>query len=316
MSGGAAAAGGVIVWTMTGDTGRNLDTLADNPERGVSRPPGASALRRGREAEVPAGGPSPDAIALKARYDAGASIRGISRATRIPAKTVHRRLREAGTRFRRPGGQAARTRRPRPLTDAEIEAVKAAYQQGDVSLDDLGTRYERSGDSIARLLRRAGAEVRPRGRTIAAGPAPEIRPGVAALHRQGMRPADIAARTPGATAAGITRELRGAGLVPHRGRPIPAAPDLAVAYAEAGSVRALAASLHADEERIRGALAEAGVPAGSLRRIPAHLRPAAARLAAGGTAPARIAELTGLSPDATARLGQAARHSPAAARAA
>ena len=214
----------------------------------------------------------------------------------------------------------ARTRRPRPLTDAEKDAVTAAYQRGGVSLDDLGTRYERSGDSIARLLRRAGVEVRPRGRTIAAGPAPEIRPGVAALHRQGMRPADIAARTsPRAhRRTGSTRELRRAGLVPHRGRtPVPACgPDLAVAYAEAGSVRALAASLHADEERIRGALAEAGVPAGSLRRIPAHLRPAAARLAADGTTPAQIAELTGLPPDATARLGQAAPHSPAAARAA
>jgi hypothetical protein len=316
VSGGAAAAGGVIVWFMTGDTGRNLDTLADDPERGVNRPPGASALHGGQEAKAPAGGSSQEATALKARYDAGASIRGISRATRIPAKTVHRRLREAGTRFRSPGGQAARARRPRPLSDAEEDDVKAAYQQGGVSLDDLGTRYERSGDSIARLLRRAGVEVRPRGRTVAAGPAPEIRPGVAALHRQGMRPLDIASRTPGATAAEITRELRRAGLVPHRGRPIPAGPDLAVAYAESGSVRALAASLHADEERIRGALAEAGVPAGSLRRIPAHLRPAAARLAAGGTAPDRIAELTGLSPGTTERLGQAAQHSPAAPRAA
>jgi hypothetical protein len=264
---------------------------------------------------VPADGPVPDASALRARYEAGASVRGISRATGIPAKTVHRRLRQAGTRFRHPGGQAAPPRR-RPLTTAETAAAKAAYQQGGVSLDDLGARYQRSGDSMARLLRRAGAKIRPRGRTIAAGVAPEIRPGVAALDRQGMRPADIAARTPGATAAGIARELRRAGRVPHRGRPIPAGPDLAAAYAEAGSVRALAARLHADEERIRGALAEAGVPAGSLRRIPARLRPAAARLAADGTDPGRIAEITGLPADATARLGRAAQGSPATARAA
>jgi hypothetical protein len=265
---------------------------------------------------VPADDPAPDASSLRARYEAGASIRGIARDTRIPAKTVHRRLRAAGTRFRHPGGQAAGPGRHRPLTPAETQAVKAAYQQGGISLDDLGARYDRSGDSIARLLRRTGVSVRPRGRTLAAGPAPEFRPDVAVMHRQGMRPADIAARTPGATASQIARELRRAGLVPHRGHPIPLGPDLAVAYAEAGSVRALAGSLHADEKRIRVALAEAGVPAGSLRRIPAPLRPATARLAADGTAPARIAELTGLPANSTARLGRPVRNSPGAARAA
>jgi hypothetical protein len=265
---------------------------------------------------VPAAGPAPDASALRVMYEAGTSVRGIARATRIPVKTVHRRLRQAGTRFRRPGGQAAAAGRPRPLTPAETEAVKAAYLLGGVSLDNLGARYRRSGDSIARLLRRAGVEVRPRGRTLAAGPAPVIRPAVAGMHRQGMRPRDIAARTPGATAVEIARELRRAGLVPHRGCPVPLGPDLAVAYAETGSVRALAARLHADEERIRVALAETGVPAGSLRRIPAPLRPAAARLAADGTDPGRIAELTGLPAAATARLGRAAPGSRDAGRAA
>jgi lambda repressor-like predicted transcriptional regulator len=282
VSGRAGPAAGVIVWSMTD----------------------------------PGDGPAPDPSALRARYEAGESVRAISRAVGIPAKTAHRRLREAGTRFRRPGGQAAAPAQRPPLTDDDRAAIKAAYLKGGVSLDDLGARYQRSGDTIGRILRSAGIEIRPRGRTIAAGPAPQTRPGVAAMHRQGMRPADIAARIPGATAASIGRELRHGGLTPHRGRAIPAGADLAAAYAEAGSVRALAARLHADEARIRGALAEIGVPAGSLRRIPVPLRPDAARLAVAGTAPDRIAQITGLPAAATAFLGKAAPSAAASARAA
>ena len=265
---------------------------------------------------VPSDGPIPDAGSLKARYDAGASVRGISRETGIAVKTVHRRLRAAGTVFRRPGCRGAAPARARPLGPAEEEAVKAAYLRGGVSLDELGARYERSGDSIARLLRRLGVEVRPRGRTLAAGPAPQARAAVAEMHRKGMRPADIAARIPGGDAGEIARELRQAGMAPHRGRAIPAGPALAAAYAKAGSVRALAARLHADEDRIKAALAEAGVPAGSLRGIPGPLRPEAARLAAAGTDPARIAQLTGLPAGLTARLGQAPRAAGSAVRAA
>jgi hypothetical protein len=248
-------------------------------------------------------------------YETGTSIRGISRATGVPAKTVHRRLRQAGTAFRSPGGQAG-TESPRPLTADDTAAIKAAYEERGISLDSLGARYQRSGGTIARILRRAGAEVRPRGRAVTASAAPQIRAGVAAMHRAGMRPADIAARTPGATTAGIARELRQAGLTPHRGRLIPAGPDLAAAYAAAGSVRALAARLHAGEDRIRDALAEAGVPAGSLRRIPATLRPMAARLAAGGAAPAEIAEITGLPACTADRLGRSGQKPPTAPQAA
>jgi hypothetical protein len=249
-------------------------------------------------------------------YDADFSVRAIARATGIPAKTVHRRLGQAGTVFRSPGGQAGTAAERLPLSAADTEAMAAAYRAGDVSLDDLGRTYERSADCIARLLRDAGVGIRPRGRTLAAGTSPAIPADVTSLHRQGLRPADIAALTPGASAQTIARELRRAGLTPHRGRPIPAGEDLACAYADAGSLRALAAVLHADEERLRGALAEAGVPAGSLRKVPVELRPEAARLAAAGTPPRQISELTGLPAEATARLGRPARADGGTAQAA
>ena len=141
---------------------------------------------------------------------------------------------------------------------------------------------------MGRLLRRAGVDVRPRGR-IRTAPPPQLPAGLWELHRQGLRPADIAARTPGTTAADIARALHSAGLAPHRGRPLPSAQGLAADYARAGSVRALARQLHADEDRLRGALAAAGVPAGSLRRIPVQLRHQVAVLAATGASSAQIA---------------------------
>ena len=131
-------------------------------------------------------------------------------------------------------------------------------------------------------------------------------PGSGELHRQGLRPADIAARTPGTTAAVIARALHSAGLAPHRGRPLPSAQGLAADYARAGSVRALARQLHADEDRLRGALAAAGVPAGSLRRIPVQLRHQVAVLAATGASSAQIARHTGLPRAVTAALGRPA----------
>ena len=135
---------------------------------------------------------------------------------------------------------------------------------------------------------------------------PQLPAGLWKLHRQGLRPADIAARTPGTTAAVIARALHSAGLAPHRGRPLPAAHGLAADYARAGSVRALARQLHADEDRLRGALAAAGVPAGSLRRIPVQLRHQVAVLAATGASSAQIARRTGLPRAVTAALGRPA----------
>jgi len=295
---------------------------ADHPEAGIPAghgPDGTGAVRRTGVSAVSGGrgrvivccmvvtadGPEPAASDLRRRYDEGASVRAISRATGIPVKTVHRRLQEAGTRFRQPGGRRAAAR-PRALSPGEIADAASAYARDTLSLAELGARYGRSGDSMARLLRRAGANVRPRGRTRATPP-PQVPAGLAELHRQGLRPADIAARTPGASVADVIRALRSAGLEPHRGRPLPPARQLAVGYARAGSVRTLAGLLHVDEDRLRNALAAAGVPAGSLRRIPVQLRVRAATLAAAGAAPAQIARRTGLPAAATAGLGVPAR---------
>jgi hypothetical protein len=155
------------------------------------------------------------------------------------------------------------------------------------------------------VLRHKEVPVRPRGRTLAAGPSPQVPADLVSSHERGLRPADIAERAPGADAGHIARALRGAGLTPHRGRPLPAAADLTARYAAAGSVRGLARQLRIDEERIRGALAAAGVPAGSLRCIPGRLRARAVRLVAAGIQGAELAATLGIPEDATRRLGQA-----------
>ena len=268
----------------------------------------AASVRGGRvivcSMTATADGPSPRMSDLRLLYEAGASVRAISRVTGIPLKTVHRRLQDAGTPFRKPGERHS-TPKPRPLSPAEIAAAAAAYEQDRLSLDELGARYGRSGGSMGRLLRGAGVDVRPRGR-IRTAPPPQLPARLGELHRQGLRPADIAARTPGTTAAGIARALHSAGLAPHRGRPLPAAQSLAADYARAGSVRALARRLHADEDRLRAALAAAGVPAGSLRRIPVQLRHQVAVLAATGASSEQIARHARLPRAITAALGRPA----------
>jgi hypothetical protein len=259
----------------------------------------------------------PDDAQLARMYGDGSSVRAIAAVAGVAPKTIHRRLKASGVRLRPPGGGPRRAPR-RPLDRLDVEAITSAYQGSPVSLETLGAQYGRSGDAIARLLRRHGVPVRPRGRPLSAGPAPGVPDDLISFHEQGLRPADIAARLPGADPARIARALRGAGRAPHRARPLPAASELAAAYAAAGSVRALARRLHADENRIRRALAAAGVPAGSLRLIPPELRGQAARLAAQGAAAAHIAGQAGLSEEATCRLGrplfEAARPSDPACR--
>jgi hypothetical protein len=247
--------------------------------------------------------PPPDDAQLARMYGAGASVRAIAASAGLAPKTIHRRLRASGVRLRPPGGGPRRAPR-KPLDGLDVEAITSAYQGSPVSLEALGAQYGRSGDAIARLLRRQGVPLRRRGRPLAAGPAPRVPDELISFHEQGLRPADIAARVPGTDPAWIARALRGAGRSPHRARPLPAASELAAAYASAGSVRALARQLHADENRIRWALTAAGVPAGSLRLVPLELRDQAARLAAQGAAVAHIAEQTGLSEGAIGRLGR------------
>lgn len=216
--------------------------------------------------------PGRDADSLKARYNSGESLRTIAAATGIPLKTVHRLLSAADTRFRSPGGRTGPLPRRRLEGDDLAQAAAAYLDENEpASLDDLSRRYGASPETIARRLRGAGVPIRPRGRSLAAGPGG-----------------------------------------PEDGN-LPPGPALAVAYARAGSLRSLAAQLRAREGLVRDALAEAGVPVGSLRSVPRALRPEVARLAAGGADPALIAGRTGLPPVALERLGPRPRSvSPAA----
>jgi transposase len=251
--------------------------------------------------------PGPEEALMKRLYDQGASIRDIAAACGRSPKTVHRHLTAAGVTFRSPGGGSPRQRRRVRLTPAQEQQIQAAYRAGAVSLDELGTAYGTSGDTIGRRLRRAGVPVRPRGQTIAAAPVPAGKD-VLRLHRQGLPPRDIAARLHRGTAAGIARELRRAGITPHRRRPVPPPAELAVAYARAGSLRALSTTLRAGEDRLKTALEAAGVPAGSLRHVPPALRPEVARLAATGATRDQIAAQTGISADVIPQVGKPRQH--------
>jgi hypothetical protein len=235
-------------------------------------------------------------------YRDGTSIRGTAAASRRAPKTVHRRLQAAGVPLRRPGGS---TRRDPPvqLTPGQIAEAAATYTGGTVSLHDLGAAYGVSGDTMARKLRAAGAEIRPRGRTLAAAPA-QASADVLRLHHQGLPPRDIAAQLGRGTAGCIARELRRAGLTPHRGRPMPAPVTLAVAYARAGSLRALQPTVRVDEVRLKAALSASGVPVGSLRRVPPPLRAEVARLAASGVSRGQISVRTGLKADLFPQVGR------------
>jgi len=258
--------------------------------------------------------PDTDDARMQRLYRDGASIRDIAAACGRDPKTVHRRLAAAGVPRRRSGGSASQGPRTR-LTPDQVSAIKAAYLAGGVSLHDLGTAYRVSGDTIARKLRRAGVAVRPRGRTLAAAPA-QASQDVLRLHAQGLPPRDIAARLRRGAPGDVARELRRGGLAPHRRRPIPPPAELAVCYARAGSLRALSSTVRAGEDRLKAALEEAGVPVGSLRRVPPGLRPDVARLAAAGASPAQISAQTGLSPDLFPQVGRPPRAADGSPRAA
>jgi Helix-turn-helix domain len=257
--------------------------------------------------------PDPGDTQLERLYRSGASIRETASACGRSPKTVHRRLTAAGVPMRPPGGAAARQAPRARLTPAQQDAVKDTYPAGGVSLHDLGTAYQVSGDTIGRVLRRAGIPVRPRGRTLAAAPAPASQD-VLRLHGEGLPPRDIAARLQRGTPASTARQLRRAGVTPHRRRLLPPPAELAVTYAQAGSLRALSKAIPVGEDRLRAGLEEAGVPAGSLRHVPPGLRPEVARLAAAGTAPAQISAQTGVSLDALKQIGKTSQAGTASSR--
>ena len=271
----------------------------------------AASVRSGRvivcSMTATADGPSPRVSDLRLLYEAGASVRVISRATGIPPRRFTGGYRTPAPHSASRAGSVPAPQ-PRTLSPAEIAAAVACYEKDGLSLDKLGARYGRSGCSMGGSAPRRRRRQAPRPDPYRSPP--QLPAGLWELHLQGLRPADIAARTPGTTAAGIARALHSAGLAPHRGRPLPSAQGLAADYARAGSVRALARELHADEDRLRGALAAAGVPAGSLRRIPVQLRRQVAVLAATGASSAQIARHTGL-PVPSPRPSAARRKAPA-----
>lgn len=181
------------------------------------------------------------------------SIRAVGAACSRPAKTVHRRLVAARIPRRAPGGGGQR-RRPTRLTPGQEQQMAEEYVRDEVSLDSLGATYRVSADTVARRLRARGIRIRERGRTLAALPRPKPSVELLRLHHSGMPPRDIAAQLGGTDPAEVARQLRGAGLAPHRGRAIPSGAALAAARAEAGSVRALAKNLRVSEKRLRTAL--------------------------------------------------------------
>jgi lambda repressor-like predicted transcriptional regulator len=189
-------------------------------------------------------------------YDSGMSIRQVAVACGCSPKTAHRRLIAAGVTLRPAGGVKGRRPAREPLTAEEEQAAADVYSGGQPSLHKLGTDYGVSGDTMARRLRARGVEIRPRGRTAASRPPAGPPPDVLRLHHEGMPPRDIAAELGRSDPAEIARQLRAAGHTPHRGRRIPAGADLAAAFAEAGSIRALAHRYRVSEDRLRAALGE------------------------------------------------------------
>lgn len=200
--------------------------------------------------------PDPRSTRMARLYRDGKSIRQVAVACGCSPKTVHRQLIASGVPLRPPGGVKGRRAARQPLTTREELAAAAAYQGDRASLHSLGVAYGVSGDTMARRLRARGTEIRPRGRPLAAGSPAEPSGDVLRLHSQGLRPRDIAAKLGRSDPAEIARQLRAAGLTPHRCRPIPARAELAAAYADAGSVRALARRYQVAEDRLRKALGD------------------------------------------------------------
>ena len=201
--------------------------------------------------------PDPRRARMADLYDSGMSVRQVAVACGCSPKTAHRRLIAAGITLRPAGGVKGRRPARVPLTAEEEQAAAHVYSDGQPSLHNLGTDYGVSGDTMGRRLRARGVEIRPRGRTAASGPPAGPSPDVLRLHHEGMPPRDIAAELRRSDSAEIARQLRAAGHTPHRGRRIPSGADLSAAFAEAGSIRALAHRYRVSEDRLRAALGEA-----------------------------------------------------------
>lgn len=239
--------------------------------------------------------PDPRRARIARLYRSGKSIREVAVACGCSPKTVHRRLIAAGITLRPAGGVKGRRPARVPLTAEEEQAAAHVYSDGQPSLHKLGTDYGVSGDTMGRRLRARGVEIRPRGRTAASRPPAGPPPDVLRLHHEGMPPRDIAAELGRSDSAEIARQLRAAGHTPHRGRRIPSGADLAAAFAEAGSIRALARRYRVSEDRLRTALGEErGAISPGPRASPAPRMPGAAGDPAAPASPDKSSSPAGL----------------------
>ena len=222
--------------------------------------------------------PDPDDMRMMRLYDDGASIRETAAACGRAPKTVHRRLAAAGVPRRRPGWRVAarggvsgpRPPRRRPSRPRMTPAVSPCMSSAPPTRS-AATRWAGCSGGWARASGRAEPALTA---------APACGRMCSPCTRRACRRGTSRPRLQRGSAAGIARELRRAGRTPHRRRPVPPPVDLAVSYARAGSLRALNETLRVGEDRLRSALQEAGVPAGSLRDVPPGLRAEVARLAA------------------------------------
>jgi hypothetical protein len=108
---------------------------------------------------------------LRSAYQSGATVAVLAERHSLSARTVRRLLREAGTVLRT-GPETRRLARSKDEVAREqqqIQELRRWYEAG-VSVPALAAVHECSPSTVYRLLHRAGATMRPRGRSIT-GPA-------------------------------------------------------------------------------------------------------------------------------------------------
>jgi lambda repressor-like predicted transcriptional regulator len=200
-------------------------------------------------------------------YQAGLSVRQAAiRAGTSPTR-AHRVLSRSGVVMRPPGGVKGRSRTRGWTPEAETRAV--SLYAAHLSLHAVGAQLGRSGETVARHLRGLHVPLREPSRNLAAADSALI----LRIHAEGMSLADTA-KAAGCSPGTVSVVLREAGIEVRSGRPakpLPAPPDLAAAFAAAGSIKGLARRLHVSESRLRAAL-PANVRAAARR--PLHDGPA------------------------------------------
>jgi uncharacterized protein (DUF433 family) len=191
--------------------------------------------------------PHEDGERVVSAYHDTRSLRAAGALLECSATTVGRRLAALGVER----GPARRKRRPSFPAD-HVGPIVARYQDRahPASLMELARDFESSPGKVRRLLEFEGVPIRPRGRRPRSAPPAAPARAVVRLHRQGLRPADIAARLE-CDRRSVLRVLRAEGLTPNRGKRLPPVSQL---RAHGWSVHALARHYGISEKRIREAL--------------------------------------------------------------